>query len=66
MAFHSIPIHPVDVSKTTLIMPFQIFKFVSMPFGLQWTSQECSNCFLRVLNIADSSTEEKVSQLTTT
>ena len=32
---HQVPVHPQDVPKTAVIMPFGLFEFLRMPFGLK-------------------------------
>ncbi|KAM3838162.1 uncharacterized protein ACN63O_023300, partial [Diretmus argenteus] len=33
--YHQVPVHPQNVPKTAVIMPFGLFKFLRMPFGLK-------------------------------
>lgn len=34
-AYHLIPVHPNDVHKTATIVPFGLFEFLTVPFGLR-------------------------------
>ena len=47
--YHQIPVHPADVKKMVIIMPFGLFEFIRMPFGLKNTSMTFQRFMGRVL-----------------
>ena len=38
-AFNPIPVHPDDIPKTAIIIPFGIFEYLWMPYGLRNAAQ---------------------------
>ena len=52
-AYHHIPVAEEDVEKTAVIIPFGLFKFLAMPFGLRNAAQTFQRFIRQVLQNLD-------------